>query len=372
MQSWELDRKIRVSQTRIIEWLLHFNDQVYVGFSGGIDSTVLLDMVRRIDNSVKAVFCNTGLEYPEIIQFVRKIDNVVWLKPKMSFPKVIEKYGYPVISKEQSAFIQEYRDTKSEKLKDIRWNGNKYGRGKISKKYRFLVPSQIPISDKCCDIMKKEPSKRFEKETGLHPILGTTTEESAQRKSNWLMYGCNAFEKDRPTSQPLSFWTKQDTLQYLIKNHDEMLDAIKNNLIEKGWKQEDIEQIKHPWSEVYGEIVEENGILKCTGEPRTGCYPCMYGVHLEKEPNKFQRIRVSHPKIHDYCIRNTRVFDNETGEEIAFVSNSEVFGITKWSNQEINEWIDQHKEQDELFYEHYKVISGLGMGDVLDYIGVKY
>lgn len=347
MQSWDLERKIRVTQTRILEWIMHYDSQVYVSFSGGKDSTVLLDLVRRVDNSIKAVFCNTGLEYPEIVEFVKATDNVIWLKPKMSFPKVIEKYGYPVVSKEQSSFIQEYRDTKSEKLKDIRWNGNKYGRGKISKKWRKLIDAPFKVGDKCCDVMKKNPAKKFEKETGLHPIIGTTADESSQRKSNWLMYGCNAFDKKRPTSQPLSFWTEQDILRY-------------------------IKEFNIPYAKVYGDIVEENGILRCTGEPRTGCFACMYGVHLEKEPNKFQRIKISHPKLHDYCMRNIRVIDKESGEEIAFVSNSSVFGITKWTNHEIQDWIDRQKEQDELFHEHYEVISGLGMGDVLDYIGVKY
>lgn len=281
MQSWDLERKIRVTQTRILEWIMHYDNQVYVSFSGGKDSTVLLDLVRRVDPSIQAVFCNTGLEYPEIVEFVKSTDNVVWLKPKMSFPKVIEKYGYPAVSKEQSAFIQEYRDTNSEKLKDIRWNGNKYGRGKISKKWRKLVDAPFRVSDKCCDIMKKEPAKRFEKESGLQPIIGTTADESAQRKSNWLMYGCNAFDKKRPTSQPLSFWTEQDILRY-------------------------IKEFNIPYAKVYGDIVEENGVLRCTGEPRTGCFACMYGVHLEKEPNKFQRMKVSHPKLYNYCINGLK------------------------------------------------------------------
>jgi len=281
MQSWDLDRKVRVTQTRIIEWLLRYDNQVYVGFSGGKDSTVLLDIVRRIDSSIKAAFCNTGLEYPEIVDFVKTIDNVKELKPKMSYPKVIETYGYPVIGKEQAAFIQEYRDTKSEKLRDIRWNGNKYGRGKISEKWKFLVDAPFKISDKCCDIMKKEPSKRFEKETGLHPILGTTTDESAQRLSNWFMYGCNAFEKKRPTSQPLSFWTEQDILQY-------------------------IKQFNIPYSKIYGDIVKEDGVLKCTGEPRTGCITCMFGCQHEKEPNKFQRMKITHPERYNYCINGCK------------------------------------------------------------------
>ena len=99
MQSWSLERKIQVTQTRIIEWYQKNNGKVYVSFSGGKDSTVLLDLARRIYPDVPAVFIDTGLEYPELREFVKTIQNVTWLKPEMNFRKVIEKYGYPVISK---------------------------------------------------------------------------------------------------------------------------------------------------------------------------------------------------------------------------------------------------------------------------------
>ena len=29
---------------------------------------------------------------------------------------------------------------------------------------------------------------------------------------------------------------------------------------------------------------------------------CMFGAHLEKEPNRFQRLKETHPKQYDYCI----------------------------------------------------------------------
>jgi 3'-phosphoadenosine 5'-phosphosulfate sulfotransferase (PAPS reductase)/FAD synthetase len=277
MQNWSLERKIQVTQTRIIEWYQHWEGKVYVSFSGGKDSTVLLDLARRIYPDIQAVFVDTGLEYPEIREFVKTKDNVKWLKPDMSFNKVLEKYGYPVVSKEQAAFIQEYRDTKSDKLKDIRWNGNKYGRGKISEKWKFLVDAPFKISDKCCDIMKKKPCKKFEKETGLHPIIATMTDESAQRRSNWLMYGCNAFGKKRPTSQPMSFWREKDVLLYLRK-------------------------FKIPYASIYGDIALKNGKLYCTGEPRTGCMFCMFGIQCEECPNKFQRMKKTHTKLWDYCI----------------------------------------------------------------------
>lgn len=99
MQSWDLQRKIQVTTTRIIEWYEYFGGSVYVAFSGGKDSTVLLDIVRRIYPDVPAVFCDTGLEFPEIREFVKQHDNVVILRPEMNFRKVIETYGYPVVSK---------------------------------------------------------------------------------------------------------------------------------------------------------------------------------------------------------------------------------------------------------------------------------
>lgn len=278
MQSWDLAKKIQVTQTRIIEWYEHYEGKVYISFSGGKDSTVLLDLARRIYPDIEAVFVDTGLEYPEIREFVKTKENVTWLRPEMTFNKVIEKYGYPVVSKEQSAFIHEYRHSKSEKLKNIRLNGNKYNRGKISNKWRYLIDAPFEIGDQCCDIMKKKPCYKFEKSTGKHPILGTMAGESDQRKSNWLMYGCNAFDKKRATSQPMSFWTEQDILQYL-------------------------KSFKMQYASVYGDIVEdENSNLKTSGVDRTGCMFCMFGCHLEHEPNKFQRMSKTHPKLHDYCI----------------------------------------------------------------------
>ena len=105
MQSWPLERKIRVTQLRIIEWYEHFNGNVYVSFSGGKDSTVLLDLVRRIYPDVPAVYADTGLEYPELKEFVRSKDNVTIIRPKMVFTDVISQYGYPIIGKEVAEAI---------------------------------------------------------------------------------------------------------------------------------------------------------------------------------------------------------------------------------------------------------------------------
>ena len=109
MQSLPLKHKITMTKQRIRGWYEHWDGNVYVAFSGGKDSTVLLDMVRQMYPDVPAVFVDTGLEYPEIREFVKTFDNVTWLKPKMNFRQVIEKYGYPMFSKEISDSVENTR-----------------------------------------------------------------------------------------------------------------------------------------------------------------------------------------------------------------------------------------------------------------------
>ena len=110
-----LERKIQISQARIIEWYKHWNGQVAVSFSGGKDSTVLLHLVRSVYPDAKAVFSNTGLEYPEIQKHVRSIENVDIVTPEMRFDQVISTYGYPLIGKEVAEAIYYARRIRSSK-----------------------------------------------------------------------------------------------------------------------------------------------------------------------------------------------------------------------------------------------------------------
>jgi len=98
-QGLSLEEKIEFTKMRIRQWHEHWIGNTYVAFSGGKDSTVLLHIVRSMYPNTPAVFANTGLEYPEINEFVKTIDNVTYLRPNMNFKETIEKYGYPVVSK---------------------------------------------------------------------------------------------------------------------------------------------------------------------------------------------------------------------------------------------------------------------------------
>ena len=99
MQSLPLEAKIMMTKRRIRDWYDYFDGQVYVSFSGGKDSTVLLHIAREVYSDIEAAFVNTGLEYPEIQQFVKSFENVTILRPELRFDEVIKKYGYPIIGK---------------------------------------------------------------------------------------------------------------------------------------------------------------------------------------------------------------------------------------------------------------------------------
>ena len=280
MQTWPLARKIQVTQAKILEWHYHYGGKVAVSFSGGKDSTVLLDLARRAFPDIPAVFVDTGLEYPEIREFVKSVPNVTWLRPAMPFTQVIEQYGYPVISKDVAKRIYYARKGSPWALNHLNgmnsdgshsWYCERY------MKWRFLLDAPFSVSDNCCQVMKKRPFHKYTKETGNMPIIATMACESMRREAAYLKTGCNAFQKKDPSSQPMSFWLEQDVLEYL------RLTGI-------------------PYASIYGDIVEQGGKLVTIGAHRTGCMFCMFGLHLEKEPNRFQRMALTHPKQHDFCI----------------------------------------------------------------------
>ncbi len=152
-QALPLDLKEGYTAKRIRNWYEHWSGEVYVAFSGGKDSTVLLDQVRKLYPDVPAVFVDTGLEYPEVRDFVKTIENVVWLKPSMSFKQVIDKYGYPVISKQVSMGLSRYANTSSEEQKSLRLFGGinptsgKKQQRSVPLKWHFLKDAPFKCSE---------------------------------------------------------------------------------------------------------------------------------------------------------------------------------------------------------------------------------
>ena len=341
--SLDLDDKVITSVEKLDEWYTVWGGQCYVSFSGGKDSTVLAYLAARYLSSFRTppwelnlVFVNTGLEYPEVQKFVN--ENADWLRrefprvtvnlhrlrPKMNIRHVVTKYGYSIVSKEVSNCVWLARKNGNEtrmarlrgELLDCDGKPSAYN----CENWAFLLDAPFLVSSECCKVMKKSTAHRYESTAKRKPIIATMAVEGRQRFQKWTATGCNAFEGKRPLSKPMSFWTEQDVLRFIV---------------ERGL----------PYASVYGDIVASDGEndygatlidckLHCTGCQRTGCMFCAFGAHLEKGENRFERMKHTHPKHYDFCIGGG-AYDPVDG---------------LWKPTE----------------------KGLGYARVLDYIGVRY
>ena len=432
LQALPLERKIMITQTRIMEWYQKFNGNVYVSFSGGKDSTVLLHIARKIFPDIPAVFSNTGLEYYQIQRFAKQHDNVTFIAPKIRFDQVVSQFGYPLISKEvaeaiyyarrinsQSVQVERERDepksgasgtnflaqgagtygkqvdwkrlemlggqnqhliqtgtarnrrtvlqgrwveadrrrdelhgnlSKYEKInrqrrvgadlsQKIREDGNssltqtiqltekfagtneskqtgQTGEGGVfsnpeeqfgeksqfnKEKYLPLVYTPFLISHMCCHKMKKGPLKAYQRQTKSFPILATMAEESRIRKQAWIRHGCNAFESNHPMSQPLSFWTEQDVLAYIVK-YNVPLCPVYGDIVSV-----DADGNEYPPIDIAGNLQCN---LSCTGCKRTGCVFCGFGFHNEKGKTRFQLLAEIEPRKYEYALQGGQWVDN--------------------------------------------------------------
>ena len=285
------EMKVKLAETRIQEWYENWYGDVYLSYSGGLDSTALLYMIRMVlGDEIPAVFSNTGLEFPEIVRHARRASgNFVEIYPRWKsgkrayFSEVVDKYGFPIASKETASKVSKLRHGNlSDRYRNYLLYGDERGKfGMLPKKWRFLVCMQCDISPKCCDILKKEPFTRYVKETGRKPYIGITQDESFRREHQYSKTGCNVYSGALIKSQPLGSWTRADVLRYIVEKDIEI-------------------------SSVYGVILQDEfGQYYTTGEQRTGCMFCGFGAHLEAEPNRFQRMLVTHPKHYKICMNLT-------------------------------------------------------------------
>lgn len=225
-------------------------------------------------------------------------------------------------------------------------NGQQFGEKSMFNKEKYLpLARDVPvlISHYCCFKMKKSPMQKYQRENDFKPILATLAEESRMRKQAWIRHGCNAFDSKKPTSQPMSFWTEQDVLTYIV-------------------------EYGIPIASVYGEIVSVDADgneyqpssliggmtnLKCTGCDRTGCVFCAFGAHLERGQTRFQRLAITHPKLYEYCIGGGEWVDNPHYDPTAPKMDGE---WQNWNPKKI--WTRNGK--------------GLGMGRVFDMVNEIY
>lgn len=241
-----------------------------------------------------------------------KIDLHI-VRGKANFFDVLKNEGYPVVSKKVARMIRdvktyfqahniEYSDIEpyldnglatAEYLRSLQFpatvvlrlsgytrTNNVCKTWAIPKKWRYLINSPFQISDNCCDILKKQPLTLVQQEVNANPIFGTLAEDSEMRKNAYLTHGCNLFKNGHGKSTPMGFWTRQDVLKYL---HD----------------------FNIPIAPPYGEIIQlENGTYEFTGEHNTGCKLCLFGCHLEHEPNRIQRLAKIEPNTYKFAMKS--------------------------------------------------------------------
>ena len=200
---------------------------------------------------------------------------------------------------------------------------------KLADRWLFLKDAPFRISEQCCDEMKKKPFKAYQKKTGRVPIIATMAAESNLREKDWLAHGCNAFSKNQPKSAPMSFWTEQDVLLYL-KKYNVPYCSVYGDIVsvdEDGNQYDILPEYMELWEEI-GEMPT----LTTTGCKRTGCVFCCFGITQDGCPNRFQQLAKTDPRKYNFCINGGEYVDG------------------KWQPSK----------------------DGLGIGKVLDYIGVDY
>lgn len=313
----ELQRRLGFSLREKIKWTIERYldfievlrlDSVYISFSGGKDSQVLADIIERLHAgkmmefleyeylffynkfikdkpSPPKVFSNTGLEFPEIVAHVKNFDNVFILRPKRSWFDVVKNVGFLIGSKKTSRMIKDIRTpttrnqaTRTLYLTGIKKDGSKSKSFKLAKKWHKLINAPFKISDKCCDIFKKEPFKEYEKKTNKKPIIATMVGEADMRRVSYMYSGCNNFS-GKINSKPMSIWTQENVWEYAKLYSIHFADVYYDRKIEG---------------------------VNVPAESRTGCMFCQIG-DKETISKRIDRLAISHPKIHKNLIQKIEI-----------------------------------------------------------------
>lgn len=275
-----LDEKIQFAINRI----RHFynsnisRSEVAVSFSGGLDSSVMLHLVRSEFKAVPAVFFDTGVEYIELRKFVKSTDNVVIKKPEKNFFQVCNEYGIPAVSK---AVAHAVAICQRAKEAGVRCETEKYFVPEYkslynASKYKYLIDSGIKIACNCCDVLKKNPANKCH----YSFFVGTKMEDSMLRKNVLLNNGGCFFERKK-TLTPIAYFTEQDVLEYILLY--------------------DVPYCK----DIYGDIKSnKNGKLTTSLESHTGCKCCLFGIYKDKE--RIVRLRKKEPLFVENLFKYTQ------------------------------------------------------------------
>ena len=342
LQNQPYEVKVRRAERRAIEFVEKLDDldmEAHVSV-GGLDSITLLIFLRKIGIDVPAVSVSS-LEDKSIQKIHREL-GVIPIRPGKSKVEIINEFGFPVISKKIAGKIDTLQNP-TEKNKTVRHAiiaGECGAQGHYAKDSRMKMPKKwlelfagyenenegvnykiapFKVSNKCCWYMKEEPCDKWAKEHHSAPFLGLMASEGGQREENLVEHGCNYFGKSVIRSAPFAPFLRQDLLQLALD-----LDV--------------------PVPEIYGEIRRKpDGTLYTTGAQRTGCSMCGFGVHLEKRPHRFDRLRERNEKEWEFWMYKCCT-DPETGEKYGWGRVLDYIGV-EWEDR----YVDWEKQQMSIY-----------------------
>lgn len=241
-------------------------DNFYMSFSGGKDSTALSALVDLAlpENKIPRVYANTGIEYRLILEFVERERErehpweLIMLKPSIPIKPTLDKEGYPFKSKAHSRWVDMFqRNGRTQSIENYtqseKADKSIYRPCPKKLQYQFSDSFKLRISDKCCLRMKEEPIDKWAKANNKkYGITGIMREEGGRRSISQ----CLAFRGNKLSYfQPLVPATKE-------------------------WKTWFINKYNVAISDIYKEPYNL---------PRTGCKGCPFALHLQDELDTLEK-----------------------------------------------------------------------------------
>jgi len=313
MQNLPYEVKVKRAELRIKE----FYDEIVNGRGlnvhvsvGGLDSITLLLFMRSIGLDIPAIGV-TSIEHSSIRKIHKQI-GVQSIKPYKYKHQVLNDLGFPVISKAKAKKINLLQTPDSEKQTFIHaiMTGDMGEQGKFQHSDKIKLPDKwlklfaghyqehrpdlvcgnapFKVSSECCKYMKEDPCDDWAKEHNSFPYLGLMASEGGQREFALMKNGCNYYGKEVTRSAPFAPFMRQDILQLAL-------------------------DLKVPIPETYGEIArKKDGTLYTTRAQRTGCDICGFGIHIEKRPHRFDRLREENERAWEFWMYKC-VTDPDTG-----------------------------------------------------------
>ena len=325
LQRLPYEVKVKRAELRAIEFVNELDNRglnAHVSV-GGLDSIVLLCFLRKIGIDIPAVSVSS-LE-DKSIQKVHRELGVISIAPGKSKVEILNEVGFPVISKKIAGRIDtlQHPTDRNKTVRHAIITGECGAQGHYAKNSRMKMPQkwlklfggyenenenvdyQTPsflVSNKCCKYMKEDPCEKWAKEHNSRPFLGLMASEGGQREEALVEHGCNYFGKTVIRSAPFAPFLRQDLLQLAL-------------------------DLNVPVPEIYGTIErKEDGTLYTTKAQRTGCSMCGFGIHMEKRPHRFDKLRERNPKEWEFWMYRCCT-DTETGEKFGWGRVLDYIGV---------------------------------------------